>query len=134
MSCNYFVTVIVDMVCVLILIHRSLIGFEESRPALLLGIIVRDKRKRPVFESLPVVTKKTKVEVSVVPPVPVVVPTLPTRSYTPPPAVDPRIKPVVPPTPPTAASEDTESSKPEDDMSKCGLKLILFEQNVLLVN
>lgn len=106
--------------------HRILfIGFEESRPALLLGIIVRDKRKRPYTDSLPVSSKKTRIDT---PPLPVAPPPVapppppPPRSYTPPPPPvnkDPRLAaklppvvlppPVVPPpreaTPPIVVSE-----------------------------
>ncbi|ERL86208.1 hypothetical protein D910_03619, partial [Dendroctonus ponderosae] len=56
-------------------------GFEEARPALLLGIIVRDKRKRSYLDIMPTTAtphKKTRVEVHVVQ-------TQPARSYTPPP-------------------------------------------------
>ncbi|KAL1497120.1 hypothetical protein ABEB36_008130 [Hypothenemus hampei] len=57
-------------------------GFEEARPALLLGIIVRDKRKRSYVDVMPPsVTpshKKSRIEVHVVQ-------TPPARSYTPPP-------------------------------------------------
>lgn len=90
-----------------------MLGFEESRPALLLGIVVRDKRKaRPYIEtpSLPseVYPKKQKIEVPKPPTPPVTAPPpAPSRSYTPPPPKDPRLKlPVLPPvvtptTPPT---------------------------------
>lgn len=118
-------------------------GFEEQRPPLLLGIIVRDKRKRPYNVDLSIahVTKKVKVEIDIpqVAETPVsALPlpstqTAPVRSYTPPPNRDPRLKatPYVPPTvplpslatsPPTAIQ--LELSKPEepiiedDDMSK----------------
>ncbi|XP_057670798.1 uncharacterized protein LOC130902588 isoform X2 [Diorhabda carinulata] len=74
-------------------------GFEESRPALLLGIIVRDKRKRPYIDSIPVTnvstSKKSRIST---PPLPIAPPPtapppppLPTRSYTPPPVKDPRL-------------------------------------------
>lgn len=57
------------------------IGFEESRPALLLGILVRDKRKRPFFSTTPTTShKKIKVDVTTVPSN-----ATSNRSYTPPP-------------------------------------------------
>lgn len=72
-------------------------GFEESRPALLLGIIVRDRRKRPIYplSSLPAKRIKTDSHSTS----PTTQPTVPARSYTPPPNVDPRTKrpPAVPP-------------------------------------
>lgn len=94
-------------------------GFEESRPALLLGIVVRDKRiSRPYIESIlpaEVYPKKQKVEVPppqpplVTAPPPLVTappppppPAVTSRSYTPPPLKDPRLKlppPVTPVTP-----------------------------------
>lgn len=62
-------------------------GFEEDRPPLLLGIIVRDRRKRPILEGLPQVSsKRSKAEVISTPATP------PARSYTPPPSRDPRLK------------------------------------------
>ncbi|XP_050307605.1 death-inducer obliterator 1 isoform X2 [Anthonomus grandis grandis] len=70
-------------------------GFEEARPALLLGIIVRDKRKRGHSELISQTMashtphKKTRIEVHVVK-------TPPPRSYTPPP-VPPEVAPVPPP-------------------------------------
>lgn len=73
------------------------VGFEESRPALLLGIVVRDKRKaRSYIESLlpsEVYPKKQKVEVAIIPsPSVSAPPPPPPRSYTPPPLKDPRLK------------------------------------------
>lgn len=87
-----------------------LTGFEESRPALLLGIVVRDKRiSRPYIESIlpaEVYPKKQKVEVPPpqLPPVtaPPPPPAVTSRSYTPPPLKDPRLKlppPLTPVTP-----------------------------------
>ncbi|CAH1977659.1 unnamed protein product [Acanthoscelides obtectus] len=96
-------------------------GFEEQRPALLLGIIVRDKRKRPLFEMPPTpsiianLSKKPKLEVPAVVAAAVAAShSTPSRSYTPPPpaaapplpapvpAVPAPVPPVVPaaPTPP----------------------------------
>lgn len=87
------------------------LGFEESRPALLLGIIVRDKRKRPHVEPLPllVLPKRSRIET---PPLPVIPPpVVPPRSYTPPPLKDTRLKlPLPPPLPPTA-DEDGKNIK-----------------------
>ncbi|XP_063913585.1 death-inducer obliterator 1-like isoform X1 [Zophobas morio] len=60
-------------------------GFEEARPALLLGIIVRDKRKRPYVDTIPPIvtsSKKTKIDLVIPPP----------RSYTPPPLKESRVK------------------------------------------
>lgn len=87
-------------------------GFEESRPALLLGIVVRDKRiSRPYIESIlpaEVYPKKQKIEVPPPPqppqppPVTATPPAVTSRSYTPPPLKDPRLKlppPVTPVTP-----------------------------------
>ncbi|CAG9854881.1 unnamed protein product [Phyllotreta striolata] len=100
-------------------------GFEESRPALLLGIIVRDKRKRPYGEAVPAVSsKKSRIEtppLPVVPP-PVVPPPPPSRSYTPPPVKDPRLPKIpaliMPPalreTTPPAVSEGDEPYSPGD--------------------
>ncbi|KAK4879330.1 hypothetical protein RN001_007476 [Aquatica leii] len=54
-------------------------GFEESRPALLLGIIVRDKRKRPLYvTNSSAKSKRAKVDGSI----------QLDRSYTPPPSCD----------------------------------------------
>lgn len=82
-------------------------GFEESRPHLLLGIIVRAKRKRLSTSDIitaPVV-KRSKLDS---PPLPAI-PSAPTRSYTPPPTRDPRIKlptvPAVPEPPPVPNDE-----------------------------
>ncbi|KAJ8913501.1 hypothetical protein NQ315_017051 [Exocentrus adspersus] len=91
-------------------------GFEESRPALLLGIIVRDKRKRPYVDLLsPAVTlsKRSRVET---PPLTIAAATAPPpRSYTPPPQKDPRLKlPLPPPLPPTTDEDDNEPYSPED--------------------
>ncbi|KAF5285659.1 hypothetical protein FQR65_LT13089 [Abscondita terminalis] len=59
-------------------------GFEESRPALLLGIIVRDKRKRPLFTTNSSTTsKRAKLEM---------LSSRLDRSYTPPPNCDSRSK------------------------------------------
>lgn len=83
-------------------------GFEESRPHLLLGIIVRAKRKRlstTDIISAPVVAKRTRIDS---PPLPAIV-SAPPRSYTPPPTRDPRIKlPAVPaiPDPPPATNDE----------------------------
>lgn len=92
-------------------------GFEESRPHLLLGIIVRAKRKRP--STMDIITgassiKRSRVEnsptVSQATPA-TVVPTAapgaaaqPPRSYTPPPTRDPRIR--LPTVPAAATSND----------------------------
>ncbi|XP_030765439.1 death-inducer obliterator 1 isoform X2 [Sitophilus oryzae] len=103
-------------------------GFEEARPALLLGIVVRDKRKRAYTESTPTAAptphKKTRVEVTVIQ----TQPTTQSRSYTPPPVpaevtpapapplpplppkVDPRLAKITPPLPPIVP--DTISSSP----------------------
>jgi hypothetical protein len=82
-------------------------GFEEARPALLLGILVRDKRKRPFVDSVaPVLTsaKKTKTELPLL--------TTPARSYTPPPIKDSRLK---LPLPPSVVDQDgDEPYSPED--------------------
>lgn len=106
------------------------VGFEESRPPLLVGVIVRDKRKRPLLDSTPVVTpKKIKVDVAIIPsgsstpPMPAV--SVPVRSYTPPPNRDPRLKtPYTPatalPTPPINAPSPTTTA---DDMGKFHLPL-----------
>lgn len=95
-------------------------GFEESRPPLLLGIIVRDKRKR----SLPVepshhVTKKVRVEIDIPQEPPVLTPAVPTRSYTPPPNRDPRIKQPLIETPPVLPVEEAAT----DDMGKLKQKI-----------
>lgn len=89
----------------------SLLGFEECRPALLLGIIVRDKRKRPSVEvsNLPTVTpKKLKLDnLPIASPTTLSTPLLPTRSYTPPPMKDVRMKlPPLPPIVPTLTKDD----------------------------
>nr|CAH7749396.1 unnamed protein product [Callosobruchus chinensis] len=67
-------------------------GFEEQRPTLLLGIIVRDKRKRPLFDMPPTpsiianLSKKPKIEVPAVVAAAVAAShSTPSRSYTPPP-------------------------------------------------
>ncbi|XP_060518841.1 uncharacterized protein LOC132697387 isoform X2 [Cylas formicarius] len=101
-------------------------GFEESRPALLLGIIIRDKRKRPFMESLPLplhttTPKKLKVDVIIQSPLPAATPA---RSYTPPPVpsgpatvkCDPRLNklPLPPPTPPEEIEGGDEPYSPED--------------------
>ncbi|XP_018574106.1 death-inducer obliterator 1-like isoform X2 [Anoplophora glabripennis] len=92
-------------------------GFEESRPALLLGIIVRDKRKRPHIEPIvptSALPKRSRVET---PPLPVIPPppVVPPRSYTPPPLKDARLKlPLPPPLPPTADEDENEPYSPED--------------------
>ncbi|XP_076253902.1 protein partner of snf isoform X1 [Rhynchophorus ferrugineus] len=83
-------------------------GFEESRPALLLGIVVRDKRKRAYGESVPSTVpphhKKTRIEVTVIQ-------TQPGRSYTPPP-MPPEITPApAPPLPPLPPKVDPRLAK-----------------------
>ncbi|CAG9824961.1 unnamed protein product [Phaedon cochleariae] len=98
-------------------------GFEESRPALLLGIIVRDKRKRPFFAppDMPVLAaKKSKTETvafkaaSPAPATPAA-PVAPPRSYTPPPVKDPRLKQPPKPEPePSPPDEGDEPYSPED--------------------
>lgn len=99
-------------------------GFEESRPPLLLGIIVRDKRKRALLVDTPHhVTKRVRVEIDIRPEPPVLTPVTPARSYTPPPSRDPRIKqpyvPSPPPvTPPPAEEEVPEDVSPADDMGE----------------
>lgn len=102
-----------------------LIGFEESRPPLLVGVIVRDKRKRPILDSTAnVLHKKIKVDIAVVPSgsstPPISNASSSSRSYTPPPNRDPRIKtPYTPttalPTPPINAPSPTTTG---DDMGK----------------
>ncbi|XP_074031171.1 uncharacterized protein isoform X2 [Leptinotarsa decemlineata] len=99
-------------------------GFEESRPSLLLGIIVRDKRKRPYMDSLIMpspISQSKKLRVETPPPsLPAVavpsVPEPPPRSYTPPPAKDPRRKlPLMLPTVETTPTADEdEPYSPED--------------------
>lgn len=90
-------------------------GFEESRPPLLLGIIVRDKRKRALLvEPSHPVTKKVRVEIDIPQEPPVLTPVVPTRSYTPPPTRDPRVKQPYVETPPVITAEET----PTDDMGK----------------
>ncbi|KAK9744164.1 Transcription factor S-II (TFIIS), central domain [Popillia japonica] len=106
-------------------------GFEESRPPLLVGVIVRDKRKRPIIDSTPaVIPKKIKVDVAVVPPAastpPISTASTPSRSYTPPPNRDPRIKipynpttmlptpPINTSSPPTPGDDMDEPYSPED--------------------
>lgn len=96
-------------------------GFEESRPPLLLGIIVRDKRKRALLiEPTPhPATKKVRVEIDIPQEVPVLTPTVPTRSYTPPPTRDPRIKPPPPvEAPPPVSAEEAVEDPITDDMGK----------------
>lgn len=90
-------------------------GFEESRPHLLLGIIVRAKRKRS--NTMDIISntsiKRSRVENSPTISTPSVSSTLsqPAKSYTPPPTRDPRIKlPAVPAT----ANDDDEPYSPED--------------------
>ncbi|KAJ8943375.1 hypothetical protein NQ318_002608 [Aromia moschata] len=102
-------------------------GFEESRPALLLGIIVRDKRKRPHIEPIlpsPLVSKRNKVET---PPLPVAPPSVaaPSRSYTPPPVKDPRLKLPLPPAIPIAGDEDDEPYSPEDSDPEAPAPLLM---------
>ncbi|GJQ67593.1 hypothetical protein Trydic_g8399 [Trypoxylus dichotomus] len=107
-------------------------GFEESRPPLLVGVIVRDKRKRPMIEpTLAVIPKKIKVDIAVIPPgsstPPISTASTPSRSYTPPPSRDPRIKtpytptitlptpPINAPSPATTTGDDMdEPYSPED--------------------
>ncbi|KAG5896281.1 hypothetical protein JTB14_033575 [Gonioctena quinquepunctata] len=98
-------------------------GFEESRPSLLLGIIVRDKRKRPYLDPPTIPPpipqpKKSRVETPPLPAAPPpAVPPPPPRSYTPPPTKDPRLK--LPLTLPTIVAappldEGDEPYSPED--------------------
>lgn len=82
-------------------------GFEESRPPLLLGIIVRDKRKRPAADGTYVSSKRIKTDVVVV-----TKSSTPPRSYTPPPSRDPRIKSSLP------LPSKKEEVK-DDDMGNC---------------
>ncbi|KAK9888802.1 hypothetical protein WA026_001025 [Henosepilachna vigintioctopunctata] len=108
-------------------------GFEESRPALLLGIIVRDKRKRGSLSDqiYPSHTpKKSRISTPPLPvgtpPVVADAPTLvqPARSYTPPSAAatpplpvnkDPRVKLIIPPPPAEKEVDDgDEPYSPED--------------------
>ncbi|XP_031342377.1 uncharacterized protein LOC116170261 isoform X1 [Photinus pyralis] len=78
-------------------------GFEESRPAILLGIIVRDKRKRPLFISNPSTPlKKARIDTPAI--------SL-DRSYTPPPSSELSLK--VPDSKADANDED-EPYTPED--------------------
>lgn len=111
-------------------------GFEESRPALLLGIIVRDRRKRifgsdGIHSHSTVVTKKPRMGTPPLPTnaplIPIEIPPIvetPPRSYTPPSMVttpplpvgkDPRIKLNIP-TPPVLKDIDDgdEPYSPED--------------------
>ncbi|XP_022913665.2 death-inducer obliterator 1 isoform X1 [Onthophagus taurus] len=103
-------------------------GFEDNRPPLLVGIIVRDKRKRPMLDSITsaVLNKKSKIDSSVssptvkarsaTPPLPATT----TRSYTPPPSRDPRLKPVyntstpLPAPSATSTADEDEPYSPED--------------------
>ncbi|KAL3281806.1 hypothetical protein HHI36_005007 [Cryptolaemus montrouzieri] len=109
-------------------------GFEESRPALLLGIIVRDKRKRGSTDPTPTYSSLTPKKLRVItPPLPMGTPpysvdtpatTDPPRSYTPPSVVstpplpvnkDPRMKITIPPPPPIKEVDDgDEPYSPED--------------------
>ncbi|KAK5646151.1 hypothetical protein RI129_004615 [Pyrocoelia pectoralis] len=78
-------------------------GFEESRPALLLGIIVRDKRKRPLFPSNSSSTiKKPRIDAPSI---------SMDRSYTPPPNSDLPTKVKVNK---TDANDEDEPYTPED--------------------
>lgn len=98
-------------------------GFEESRPPLLLGIIVRDKRKRALLMEPSHPVKKVRVEIDIPPEPPVVTPAVPARSYTPPPTRDPRVKqPYTVETPPVVPPEET----PADDMGKSIRVYFLF--------
>lgn len=103
-----------------IIINLIFLGFEESRPNLLLGILVSSKRKRPqIYETNATILAKKMKESS------------PPRSYTPPPSdiKDPRTGPpktnlissiVMPPLPTVAPIPPPEITKPEppplDDM------------------
>lgn len=90
------------------------VGFEESRPSLLLGIAVRDRRKRSSADtaSAPSSSKKVKVDVVIAAPAATAA-----RSYTPPPVpTDPRKKPPAPVPPPVPKLPDAASEK--DDMGK----------------
>lgn len=83
------------------------IGFEEARPHLLLGIIVRTKRKRPLDITVPPVITPKRTRIDTPPPLPTTAP----RSYTPPPTRDPRLK---LPTVPVITNDDDEPYSPED--------------------
>lgn len=96
-------------------------GFEESRPPLLLGIIVRDKKKRALMmEPSHHVTKRVRVEIDIPQEPPVVAaPAIPARSYTPPPSRDPRIKqPYAATPPPVSPTEEVTEDAATDDMGK----------------
>lgn len=85
-----------------------------------MGIIVRDKRKRPLFVNSSTPSKKVKVEVSVVPPATPTTPTVaPTRSYTPPPTTAANLDPRLKTTPSTLPKATVKDSPKEDDMGKC---------------
>lgn len=107
-------------------------GFEESRPPLLLGIIVRDKRKRSLLmEPSHPVTKKVRVEIDIPHEPPVPTPVVPARSYTPPPNRDPRIKqppPIETPLPTVPVEEVVEDAATEepatDDMGKLNMNYL----------
>lgn len=96
----------------------------------MLGIIVRDKRKRPLIVDPPPVTKKVRVEIDL-PPEPTVAPPPVTRSYTPPPSRDPRVKATYTPAPvatvplPTPL-EDVKQDEPADDMGEYKRFLFVF--------
>lgn len=75
-------------------------GFEEQRPPLLLGIIVRNKRKRPAPVSLPVVPAKVVKKDS-------------DRSYTPPPILPANEKSTTPPSSPRSHHKGIAESLPE---------------------
>lgn len=94
-------------------------GFEESRPALLLGIIVRDKRRRALMIDGQPATKRVRVEIEMPQATTqAVAATPPTRSYTPPPTRDPRIKqPYVPPVV-APAEEEVVEDETADDMGE----------------
>ncbi|KAF5299967.1 hypothetical protein FQA39_LY11340 [Lamprigera yunnana] len=84
-------------------------GFEEARPSLLLGIIVRDKKKRSLFMPNTVLNKRAKLEVVSNPPV------LLDRSYTPPPNSDVQPKSSsTSKTPKEDANDEDEPYTPED--------------------
>ncbi|XP_017775816.1 PREDICTED: death-inducer obliterator 1-like [Nicrophorus vespilloides] len=96
-------------------------GFEESRPALLLGILVRDKRKRMHDGSHHGHSKRVRVDIASHSQQPSTPPSS-SRSYTPPPTrQDPRVKipatslPVPPPLPIESQDDDMdEPYSPED--------------------
>lgn len=82
-------------------------GFEEARPHLLLGIVVRARRKRASTDvPPPIAPKRTRIDTP--PPIPAA-PPAPPRSYTPPPTKDPRIK-----LPTPVVADEDEPYSPED--------------------